>query len=217
MQDINVSKLQKALFLVCDKIIAAEPMLTELDTIIGDGDHGFGMRIGFSAMKKELSRYDYMQENKIPYDLFKDAGMALIRVMGGTSGVIFGTLFIGGLPALENRQTLTLTDLSEYISISTSKIRQRGRVEQGDKTMYDALFPASEALTASAQNGLSVEKAFEAAYFAAKEGAEKTKAMISRKGRSKNFRDKTLGHIDSGAVSTTLIFEALFESFSEQK
>ena len=77
MQNINVAQLQKALLHVCDKIIDAEPMLTELDTIIGDGDHGFGMRIGFSAMKKELSKCDYMQEKRTPYDLFKDAGMAL--------------------------------------------------------------------------------------------------------------------------------------------
>lgn len=216
MQEISVARLQSALLHVCDKIIDAEPMLTELDTIIGDGDHGFGMRIGFSAMRRELSRYDYMEKNKLPYDLFKDAGMALIRVMGGTSGVIFGTFFIGGLPALEGRQTLTLVDLSEYIATSTFKIRQRGKVERGDKTMYDALIEASESLTASAHNGESIEHAFELAALAAKEGVEKSKNMVSRKGRSKNFRDKTYGHADSGAVSTSLIFEAFAESFAAQ-
>lgn len=216
MQEINVSKLQKALLHVCDKIIAAEPMLTELDTIIGDGDHGFGMRTGFSAMKKELTRYDYMEQNKLPYDLFHDAGMAMIRVMGGTSGVIFGTLFIGGIPALEGKEILTLSDLSDYVSISTSKIRQRGKVERGDKTMYDALIEASKSLAASAKEGLSIEEGFSLAHRAALEGVEKSKNMISRKGRSKNFRDKTYGHADSGAVSTSLIFEALAESFAEQ-
>lgn len=216
MQEINVARLQEALLHVCDKIIAAESMLTQLDTIIGDGDHGFGMRIGFSSMKKELSGYDYMEQNKTPYDLFKDAGMALIRVMGGTSGVIFGTLFIGGLPALEGKQTLTLADLSEYINISTRKIQQRGKVERGDKTMYDALIEASESLSASAREGRSIEEAFQDAQLAAKEGVEKSKNMVSRKGRSKNFRDKTYGHADSGAVSTSLIFEALAESFASQ-
>ena len=216
MQNINVAQLQKALLHVCDKIIDAEPMLTELDTIIGDGDHGFGMRIGFSAMKKELSKCDYMQEKRIPYDLFKDAGMALIRVMGGTSGVIFGTLFIGGLPALEKKEVLSLSDLAEYFAISTSKIQQRGKVERGDKTMYDALIEACESLKTFSQEGKTIEDAFMEAQLAAKEGVEKSKNMISRKGRSKNFRDKTYGHADSGAVSTSLIFEALSEAFSSE-
>lgn len=215
MHHADVSVLQKALLHVCDKIIGAEQMLTELDTIIGDGDHGFGMRTGFTAMKKELSRFDYQQEGKSPYDLFHDAGLALIRVMGGTSGVIFGTLFIGGLPALEGKEALTLRDLAAYIAMATEKICQRGRVERGDKTMYDALIEACESLQTSAADDKSIEDAFYLAQLAAKEGVEKSRNMVSRKGRSKNFRDKTYGHADSGAVSTSLIFEAFYESLLE--
>lgn len=212
MQTITAEQLRIALLNVCDKIVKAEPLLTELDTIIGDGDHGFGMRTGFSAMTKQLSDNTYAT----PYDLLHESGMTLIKVMGGTSGVIFGTLFIGGLSHIENKETLTLADLAAYIDGGTKAIAKRGKVTRGDKTMYDALIEASLALTASAEAGVSIEEGFVKATAAAKQGVENTKAMMSRKGRSKNFRDKTVGHPDTGAVSTSMIFEALSESFTAQ-
>ena len=79
MDYLTTSQLQKMLLNVSEKIIASEPLLTELDTIIGDGDHGFGMRTGFSAVARLLSETVYHS----PYDLFKESGMTLIRVMGG--------------------------------------------------------------------------------------------------------------------------------------
>lgn len=208
MDHLTTAQLQTMLLKVSEKIIASEPLLTELDTIIGDGDHGFGMRTGFSAVAKQLSEKTYPS----PYDLFKDSGMTLIRVMGGTSGVIFGTLFIGGLSAMEGKETLSVSDFADYISLDTQSIARRGRTARGDKTMYDALIEASESLLASAALGESFEDAFEKAYHAAKRGVENTRSMLSKKGRSKNFKDKTIGHPDTGAVSVSLIFEAFHET-----
>lgn len=212
MQTITAEQLRIALLNVSDKIVKAEPLLTELDTIIGDGDHGIGMRIGFSAMQKQLSETTY----DTPYQLLHESGMTLIKVMGGTSGVIFGTLFIGGLSHIEGKETLTLTDFANYIDGGTKAIAKRGKVDRGDKTMYDALIEASIALNESAAAGDSIEEGLIKTALAAKKGVEDTKAMMSRKGRSKNFRDKTVGHPDTGAVSTSLIFEALSESFTDQ-
>ena len=144
------------------------------------------------------------------------------EVFKQADGVIFAGDFAKfgneetGLPALEKKEVLSLSDLAEYFAISTSKIQQRGKVERGDKTMYDALIEACESLKNSSQEGKTIEDAFMEAQLAAKEGVEKSKNMISRKGRSKNFRDKTYGHADSGAVSTSLIFEALSEAFSSE-
>ncbi|MDO4632533.1 MAG: dihydroxyacetone kinase subunit DhaL [Eubacteriales bacterium] len=210
MEKMTTAKLQNALVSVCDAIIQAEPMLTELDTVIGDGDHGIGMRIGFSALKKMLLEKNF----EFPYDLLHESGMTLIRVMGGTSGVIFGTLFIGGLNEINGKRELTLEDFSAYIDCGTKAIEKRGRVKRGDKTMYDALVEADEALLASAAAKEEFTAALKAASDAAKAGAEKTKNMISRMGRSKNFREKTIGHPDSGAVSVTIMFEAFAESFT---
>ena len=208
MDHLTCGQLQEMLLKVSEKIVASEPLLTELDTIIGDGDHGFGMRTGFSAVAKELTGRTWQS----PYDLFKDSGMTLIRVMGGTSGVIFGTLFIGGLSVLEGKETLSVQDFADYIDMGTKSIARRGRTSRGDKTMYDALIEASESLLASASAKEPFETAFAKAYEAAKRGVENTKSMLSKKGRSKNFKDKTLGHPDTGAVSVSLIFEAFHET-----
>lgn len=208
MDYLACGHLQEMLLKVSEKIIASEPLLTELDTIIGDGDHGFGMRIGFSAVAKELTGRTYPS----PYDLLKETGITLIRVMGGTSGVIFGTLFIGGLSSLEGKETLSIQDFADYIDAGAKSIARRGHTSRGDKTMYDALIEASESLSASASSKESFETAFEKAYEAAKQGVENTKSMLSKKGRSKNFKDKTLGHPDTGAVSVSLIFEAFHET-----
>lgn len=202
---VSVSELQNAMIAVCDRIIESEKMLTELDTIIGDGDHGFGMKIGFTAMKKELSANTY----ETAYDLMWNAGLSLIRSMGGTSGVIFGTLFIGGLDALKDRTTVNTADFAAYIDGGRLAIKRRGQVDRGDKTMYDALAETADSLKASALAGESFDIAVTKASEATLRGVELTRDMMSKKGRSKNFRDKTIGHPDTGAVSTSIIFETL--------
>lgn len=211
MNRADISALKRAMITAADDIVAAEPELTRIDMVIGDGDHGIGMRTGFSALSQVLSSQTFEK----PYDLLRESGMTLIKVMGGTSGVIFGTLFIGGLHGLTDKTELTVRDLADYFEGGREAIARRGKVDRGDKTMYDALADACDALRAAADEGLSVEEAFGRTAGAAKSGAEKTKDMLSRKGRSKNFRDKTLGHPDSGAVSTSIIFEALAEAFTE--
>ncbi len=210
MYTISASQLQDALLHVCDVIIDSEGMLTELDTIIGDGDHGIGMKTGFSAMRTLLQK----QRFEDAYTLMKESGMMLIKVMGGTSGVIFGTLFIGGLSALKDKDPVTVQDFAEYIDLSTKAIEQRGKVHQGDKTMYDALCAARDEMLRASGEGADVSAFFRAGAEGAERGAESTRPMMSRIGRSKNFRDKTVGHPDSGAVSTSLIFRALADSFS---
>ena len=211
MNTITAPMLQQALLLVCDRIIDAEPMLTELDTIIGDGDHGIGMSKGFTALSALLRRENFSD----PALLLRETGMTLLKVMGGTSGVIFGTMFVGGIHAVTGKDTLSVRDLAMYFHLGTAAIAKRGKVARGDKTMYDALIEASETLDRAAEETDDIAYAFSLAADAAEAGAEKTKEMLSRKGRSKNFRDRTLGHPDSGAVSTSIIFRALADAFAE--
>ena len=211
MKEVTAAQLKEALLAVCNRIIVSEDMLTQLDTIIGDGDHGYGMRVGFSAMEKELNTHDY----ETPYDLLWNAGLTLIKVMGGTSGVIFGTFFIGGLDAVKGKKALTVQDFAAFFDGSTKAIHKRGQVDKGDKTMYDALAEGSETMNELAKKpDISIEAAFQRMAIATRDGVEKTRNMMSQKGRSKNFRDKTIGHPDTGAVSTYLIIESLSSSFS---
>ena len=117
MNTITTAQLQEALLHVCDVIIDAEGMLTELDTIIGDGDHGIGMKTGFSALRTLLQEQQFSDT----FTLLKESGLMLIKVMGGTSGVIFGTMFIGGLSAVKDKDPITVQDFAEYIEKSAKK------------------------------------------------------------------------------------------------
>ena len=210
MNTITTTQLQEALLHACDVIIDAEGMLTELDTIIGDGDHGIGMKTGFSALRTLLQEQQFTDA----FTLLKESGMMLIKVMGGTSGVIFGTMFIGGLSAVKGKDPITVQDFAQYIDQGTKAISVRGKVDRGAKTMYDALAEARDSMLNAAAQDADVHAFFLAGAEGAERGAEATKPMQSRMGRSKNFRDRTVGHPDSGAVSTSLIFRALSDYFS---
>lgn len=210
MNTITTTQLQEALLHACDVIIDAEGMLTELDTIIGDGDHGIGMKTGFSALRTLLQEQQFTDA----FTLLKESGMMLIKVMGGTSGVIFGTMFIGGLSAVKDKNPITVQDFAQYIDQGTKAISVRGKVDRGAKTMYDALAEARDSMLNAAAQDADVHAFFLAGAEGAERGAEATKPMQSRMGRSKNFRDRTVGHPDSGAVSTSLIFRALSDYFS---
>ena len=168
------------------------------------------MKTGFSALRTLLQGEQFTDT----FTLLKESGLMLIKVMGGTSGVIFGTMFIGGLSAVEDKDPITVQDFAEYIDLGTKAISVRGKVDRGAKTMYDALAEARDSLLKAAEENADVHAFFLAGAEGAERGAEATKPMQSRMGRSKNFRDRTVGHPDSGAVSTSLIFRALSDYFS---
>lgn len=208
MKKVTVKQLRLAMLHISDVIIENEPYLTEVDTVIGDGDHGVGMKRGFTALRVmlEASAFDAVD------DLFRAVGVELVRSMGGASGVIFGTMFIGGIGRLGHNGETDVRALSEYFSGGLDAVIRRGRAQAGQKTMLDALIPASNALAAAADRGKDVEDALKDAYDAAKVGVEATKDMQSRVGRSKNFREASRGLPDPGAISTSLIFGALYEA-----
>lgn len=210
MERLSTSVLKSALIHVCDLIVASEPMLTELDSIIGDGDHGYGMRDGFSELRKYLAEREF---DSI-YELLLNSGLELVKTMGGASGVIFGTLFIGGLSMTAGKSELEAIDVVKYFDESAKSISRRGRTHAGDKTMLDALLPAVEAMYHTLTTSDRISDVLAAAYEGALIGVEQTKTMVPRSGRSKNFRDKALGLPDPGAVSTSIIFKGLYEGIS---
>ena len=96
MKKIYVKNMQKLLLCAADKIIENESYLTQIDTIIGDGDHGTGMKRGFTALKKMLKSEEFREMDT----LCKMTGMELLKSMGGASGVIYGTMFLGGIQCM---------------------------------------------------------------------------------------------------------------------
>jgi dihydroxyacetone kinase-like protein len=207
MDFITQKELKSALIHTCDLVIASEPMLTALDTLIGDGDHGTGMREGFTELRKTLLARKFASV----YELFCESGTQLVRTMGGASGVIFGTLFIGGRNAVKDKDKICSDDLICFFEESTSTISRRGRSKPGDKTMLDALLCAIDSMKEARKRSGDTLDILAAAYKGAKQGVENTKNMIPRIGRAKNFREKAIGYADPGAVSVSIIFQGLSE------
>lgn len=207
MNTVDAEGLKKALLCAADEIIAAEPELTRVDSVIGDGDHGTGMKTGFTALKREMGSQRYAT----PYELFHEASLCLVKCMGGASGVLFGTLLLGGLESIEGLTELDGKQLCAFLCGGIDAVQKRGGAKAGDKTMVDALLPAKEAMECRAKSGADVREVLKAALDGALKGVESTKGMLPRIGRSKNFREKALGWPDPGAISVSILFRGMMD------
>lgn len=206
LTELNAEDARNMLIYIADKIIANKPYLTEIDSAIGDGDHGIGMAGGMQKAKKKLLK---MQGEENVYKIFETAGQAMLMSMGGASGVIFGSLYLAGAKDMEAKSALQAADLAEMEKKSLAAIQERGKAQVGDKTMVDALAPAVEAMEANKDKGLAAMLA--AAEEAARTGMEDTKNYIAKFGRAKSLLERAIGHQDAGATSVYLIFQGMKE------
>lgn len=207
VNSLTVNQVKDMFFYVGEKVIENKPLLTKIDSTIGDGDHGIGMAVGFSKANENLDAKEFDTVN----DVFKTIGMSMINSMGGASGVIFGTMFLGGIKDLEERNELDLLLLTELFKKSLDAIKARGKAELGDKTMIDALEPAVEALVNSKKEESNFLEAIRKAEIAASEGVEATKKYIAKFGRAKFVGERAIGHQDAGATSVWIIFKSMRE------
>jgi dihydroxyacetone kinase-like protein len=175
--------------------------LTELDSTIGDADHGSNMDRGFTAVQAELAA-------RAPADIsgiFQTAAAALIRNVGGASGPLYGTFFLRAATAAAGKAELHPADVADVFAAGIEGIKQRGKAEPGDKTMLDALLPAREAL----QNGGTLQSASEAA----EQGMRATIPLQARKGRASYLGERSIGHQDPGATSAWLLVKTAAETW----
>lgn len=176
--------------------------LTELDSPIGDADHGTNMARGMHAAV-EPANLD--QPNLAT--LFKKVGLALVSKVGGTSGPLYGTFFMRAAKETGDAESLDVAGLSRVLHAGLQGVLDRGKAELQDKTMVDALTPALEAFDAAQAEGLAAAAA--AAGKAARAGAEATTPLLARKGRASYLGERSVGHQDPGATSTAYMFETL--------
>lgn len=200
---MNVTQLTACLLAVSEGMIASEPRLTALDQATGDGDHGIGIKRGFTALQTLLQRSDFLPAD-VGECLMK-SGTCLMTSMGGASGAIFGTLFRAGGQALGGTQELDASALSVWLEQGLQAIHRRGGASPGDKTMVDALSAAAAQARKERDAALSV--ALSNCADAAMQGAEATRNMLAAYGRAKNIGERALGHCDPGAVSMALILQ----------
>ena len=206
MKELDREDIKGMLLYVAEKIIENKDFLTELDSKIGDGDHGIGMVVGMENVITTLKSQDKTPD---PYALFVLAGRSMLMSMGGASGVIFGSLFMGGAKGMETKEKLDASNLAELFQRSLKAIQTRGGAQVGDKTMVDALSPAVD--TMLAYSGDDITAMFKAAAKAAKLGMENTMNCQAKQGRAKSLMERSIGYQDAGAASTWIIFRSMAE------
>jgi phosphoenolpyruvate---glycerone phosphotransferase subunit DhaL len=176
--------------------------LTELDSAIGDGDHGANMDRGLTAVVAALDA----EPPDSPSALFKKVGMTLISKVGGASGPLYGTAFLRMAASAE--PSIDTAGFAKVLRAGLDGVVARGKAQLGDKTMVDALAPAVDALDAAVAAGASQKEALRAAADAAEKGREATVPLVARKGRASYLGERSAGHPDPGATSTTLLLIA---------
>jgi phosphoenolpyruvate---glycerone phosphotransferase subunit DhaL len=186
---------------VAERIVAHVDELTALDAAIGDGDHGYNMKRGFEAVLQDL---DSLSAMSLP-DLLKAVGMKLVTKVGGASGPLYGTLFLAlgkELPAEPSRAEAAIAFGAAIVAV-----RARGKSDAGQKTMLDVLIPTQRAFDAG-YDAADLKKTALAA-------AEGTAPMRATRGRASFLGERSIGHVDPGARSSSLIIAALCDEFGE--
>ncbi|MCX5231844.1 dihydroxyacetone kinase subunit DhaL [Streptomyces sp. NBC_00233] len=196
-QTFDADFLVRWLAAVAEAVDREADRLTELDSAIGDADHGVNMRRGFTAVTETLAK----DPPATPGAVLTAAGRQLISTVGGASGPLYGTLLRRTGKTLGDDERVTREQLAEALGSGVAAVSQLGGAQVGDKTMLDALVPAVDGLRDS----------FGAARAAAEEGALATVPLRARKGRASYLGERSVGHQDPGATSSALLFAALDE------
>jgi phosphoenolpyruvate---glycerone phosphotransferase subunit DhaL len=208
---VTVAQLEAWVGRFAELIAIHRSQLTDLDSAIGDADHGINMDRGMQAVRAKLDT-----EPPATVDaLFKSVGMTLVSSVGGASGPLYGTFFLRFGAACGPRETVSTSDLAKAFRAGVEGLVARGRPELGDKTMFDSLHPALEALDVAISAGLPTSEAFASAWRAAQRGRDDTIAMVARKGRASYLGERSVGHQDPGATSSALLFEAAAAVFDD--
>jgi dihydroxyacetone kinase-like protein len=178
--------------------------LTELDSAIGDADHGINMNRGFTNAVAELER-------KPPEDIttaLKSVALAIIRTVGGAAGPLYGTFFMRASTACAGKDSLEAADVVFLFEAGLEGILQRGKAELNDKTMVDALSPGLDAMKQALADGADLAEILQKGTAAAEEGMKNTISLQARKGRASYLGERSIGHQDPGATSSYLMLKA---------
>lgn len=187
------------------EVAANRALLTQLDAAIGDADHGINLDRG---MTEVVAALDDLADAS-PGVLLKTTGMTLVRTVGGASGPLYGTFFLRMSAAVGDVEALDTARFADALRAGLDGVVARGRAQAGDKTMYDALAPACDALDAAVAARLDLATAVQRAAAAAETGRDATTPMLARKGRASYLGERSVGHQDPGATSSALLVSTL--------
>ena len=188
---MQAAEAKRWMSLFHEKVQAQQAYLSDLDTPIGDGDHGGNMARGLQAVVAELERQDFDSAA----DLFKMVAMQLLSKVGGASGPLYGSAFLGLSQNIEGQ------GLEQALAAGLAAIQKRGQAQLGDKYLVDVWIPVLAALQAGSLTAQQIADYVEA-----------TKDLQAKKGRASYVGQRSVGHVDPGSASSGLLFEAMLEA-----
>ena len=199
----DVNKVIEIIKVIAKDIEDNMHYLTELDNVIGDGDHGINMSRGFKAVEEVLPSL----EGKDIGAILNTVGMKLLSTVGGASGHLYGTFFMKAGKLMKGKTEADMNDFLAIMDEGIEGVQKRGKAVVGEKTMIDSMIPARDAMKASYEADGDYKKAFDAGIAAAEEGIEYTKTIIATKGRASYIGERSIGHQDPGATSFTFMLK----------
>lgn len=208
MNEIKINYAVGFIDVISRQLTAHRDHLNQLDSALGDGDHGTGISTAFEVAVKAIDGIDYPTFS----DVWKTTATVLMNRMGGASGALFGTFFLKGVRFTQEKTGLSKEDMDGILQAGLDGVKLRGKSDIGDKTMVDALQPAVDAFVESD----SFSDGWQKAALAARHGAESTAGLVAKHGRAKFIGERAIGHQDAGATTIALMFEAIHDYWEER-
>ena len=209
MAAATLADVERVVKVMAETVVANEKYFGDLDAVVGDGDFGYSMARGYEVV---LSDWDQLDRTDIATFLKKVAVIITSRI-GGTSGPIWGTGFLRAGATAAGATSLDGHQIVAMLRAVTDGIKARGGAEVGDKTLLDALVPATDTIEEQAEGGASAADALRAAATTARSAAEGTKQMLAKKGRAAYTGERSIGTLDAGAVAVAVLFEAIADDW----
>ncbi len=210
-ETITAEDMREILKRMADMIEENKDYLSELDAALGDGDHGVSMAKSFQAVRIEVEKLGIEDVGLI----LQGAATILISAVGGAVGPLFGTAFLRASQEVIGKKEINLSDLVAMFQAAEIGVKERGKSKLGDKTMLDAIHPATQILKEASANGDHLLTAVEKSVHSAREGMKSTIPLLSKIGRSSRLGERSIGHQDPGATSCYLLLQSFYNTLKE--
>jgi phosphoenolpyruvate---glycerone phosphotransferase subunit DhaL len=216
MAQASLDDLDLVLTTMAKTIVDNADYFAQLDSIVGDGDFGYSLRNGWEVVVSDYDTFDHSSAGAI----LKKVALALTAKVGGVSGPIWGTAFLRAGTAAGDRTELAPQDVIAMLRAAVTGIMARGGASLGEKTLLDALVPATDSLEAAIEDpafqGDHGVAAIQRAADVAVKAAEETKGMLAMRGRAAYTGERSIGSVDAGATAIGVILQAISAAWREK-
>jgi dihydroxyacetone kinase-like protein len=210
MSDTALRDAEQLVRMIADTCLENEKYFCDLDAVVGDGDFGYSLARGFGKLVEDWDTLEYDDVS----GLLKRSALVLSSRIGGTSGPIWGTAFLRASTALKDKPEPTSADAIAALRAAIEGIKARGNADLGDKTLLDALIPATDRLEQEFAGGARTADALAAAAVTARESAEATNGMLAQRGRAAYTGERSRESPDAGAIAIAVLFERVSSEWS---